>query len=163
MRWIGMLLLLLIAGCGMLPVVTFTRATIPADIAVPPNQKLDLILVAKGVQIYRCDSKKDAPGRFEWSFQAPEALLRDVGGKSVGRHYAGPTWEADDGSKIVGTVQARVDAPDKAAIPWLMPRRRKRYLTSCAPTTRKKRLKRSPTGLNRSPTTKNSNPSGASN
>ena len=119
MRWMGSLLLLLIAGCGMLPVGTFTRASIPPEIAAPPNQKLELILVAKGVQTYRCDLKKDAPGRFEWAFQAPEARLRDVGGKSMGRHYAGPTWEADDGSKIVGTVQARVDAPDKTAIPWL--------------------------------------------
>ena len=119
MRWMGSLLLLLVAGCGMLPAGTFPRATIPADIAAPPNQKLDLILVATGVQIYRCDSRKDAPGRFEWAFQAPEARLRDVGGKSMGRHYAGPTWEADDGSKTVGTVQARLDAPDKAGIPWL--------------------------------------------
>lgn len=119
MRWISGLLLPIVAGCSVLAVGPFPRTTIPAEIAAPQNQRLELIVAAVGVQIYRCDAKKDAPGRFEWTFQAPEARLRDVAGKSFGRHYAGPTWEADDGSKIVGTVQARVDAPDKAAIPWL--------------------------------------------
>ena len=119
MRRMWTLLLPLLAGCGMIAVAAYPRATIPAEIAAPANQRLDLVLVAKGVQIYRCDPKKDAPGRFEWAFQAPEAYLRDVGGKYVGRHGAGPTWEADDGSKVAGTVQARVDGPDKSAIPWL--------------------------------------------
>jgi len=36
------------------------------------------------------------------------------------RHYAGPTWEANDGSKVVGEVKARADAPDADAIPWLL-------------------------------------------
>ena len=119
MRWTWTLVLPLLAGCGMLAVATYPRTIIPANIAAPANQRLELILVANGVQIYRCDAKKDAPGRFEWAFQAPEARLRDVGGKSMGRHYAGPTWEADDGSKLTGTVQASIEAPDKAAIPWL--------------------------------------------
>ena len=79
-----------------------------------------MVLVATGAQVYRCDPKKDQPGQFEWAFQSPEAVLRDVSGKYMGRHSAGPTWEADDGSKVVGTVQARVDAPhDRKAIPWL--------------------------------------------
>lgn len=119
MRWLSGLLLTIVAGCSVLAVGPFPRTIIPAEIAAPPNQRLELIVAAVGVQIYRCDPKKDAPGRFEWVFQAPEARLRDVAGKSFGRHYAGPTWEAEDGSKIVGTEQARIDAPDKTAIPWL--------------------------------------------
>ena len=119
MRWMSGLLLPMVAGCSALAVGPFPRSTIPAEIAAPQNHRLELAVAAIGVQIYRCDPKKDAPGQFEWAFQAPEARLRDVAGKSFGRHYMGPTWEADDGSKIVGTVQARVDAPDKAAIPWL--------------------------------------------
>ena len=119
MRWMSGLLLPVVAGCAVLAVGPFPRTIIPAEIAAPQNQRLELIVTAAGVQIYRCDPKKDAPGRVEWTFQAPEARLRDVAGKSLGRHYAGPTWEGEDGSKIVGTMQARVDAPDKAAIPWL--------------------------------------------
>src|SRR2546426_12637571 len=36
----------------------------------------------------------------------------------VAIHYAGPTWQAIDGSKVVGTVVAKADQPD--AIPWLL-------------------------------------------
>jgi hypothetical protein len=38
----------------------------------------------------------------------------------MGTHYAGPTWEAGDKSKIVASVKARANAPDSNAIPWLL-------------------------------------------
>ena len=41
-------------------------------------------------------------------------------GNRIGRHYAGPHWEAADGSKISGTVKERADAPVADAIPWLL-------------------------------------------
>ncbi len=112
---------LLIAGCGMLPPIggAFTRVPIPGELKPDANQKLDQVVVANGVQIYRCDPRKEQAGQYEWAFQAPEAILRDPAGRYVGKHYAGPTWEAADGSKIVGTVQARRDAPDGKSIPWL--------------------------------------------
>ena len=53
----------------------------------------------------------------EWVFVAPEARLVDANGMLVGHHYAGPTWEAGDGSKVVGTVKAKVDSPDAARHP----------------------------------------------
>jgi hypothetical protein len=97
----------------------FTRTPVPSELAPGPDRRLSMVVAARGVQIYRCDAKKDEPGRFEWTFQAPDAVLRDVGGKYVGKHYEGPTWEAEDGSKIVGTVDARREAPSRNAIPWL--------------------------------------------
>ena len=36
------------------------------------------------------------------------------------KHYGGPTWEALDGSKVIGTVKAKADAPKTSAIPWLL-------------------------------------------
>jgi len=51
---------------------------------------------------------------------APEATLKDATGTLVGRHYAGPTWEANDGSKVVGVVKAKADAANPHAIPWLL-------------------------------------------
>jgi hypothetical protein len=36
------------------------------------------------------------------------------------RHYDGPTWQAEDGSTVVGVVQARDAGPDPDAIPWLL-------------------------------------------
>jgi hypothetical protein len=126
MRWIAGLLLVLplvTGGCGWvsLPTISvgmFSRTPVPSVLEPAPNQKLDRIVAATGVQIYRCDPKKDRPGQFEWTFQSPEATLRDTGGRYIGRHYAGPTWEAEDGSKVVGTVQARHDAGSRT-IPWL--------------------------------------------
>ena len=43
-----------------------------------------------------------------------------MGVARIGRHYAGPHWEALDGSKIAGTVKERADAPLADAIPWLL-------------------------------------------
>jgi hypothetical protein len=38
----------------------------------------------------------------------------------VGHHFAGPTWQGQDGSAVVGAVLQRADAPDPGAIPWLL-------------------------------------------
>jgi Protein of unknown function (DUF3455) len=72
------------------------------------------------VQIYECAAKPDQPSRFEWAFQAPEATLVDRNGRALGRHFAGPTWEAVDGSTVVGDVKSRDPGPDGLAIPWLL-------------------------------------------
>jgi hypothetical protein len=56
----------------------------------------------------------------EWSLKAPEAELIDAQGRLFAKHYAGPTWEAPDGSKIVGKVLANEPAPKAGAIPWLL-------------------------------------------
>ena len=66
-----------------------------------------------------------APGRtqsrqYEWAFVGPEADLFDVRGSKIGRHYGGPHWEAADGSKVLGAVKERADAPAADAIPWLL-------------------------------------------
>ena len=63
-------------------------------------------LWADGVQIYEC--RKAADASFPaWVFVAPDAKLVDAGGMPMGHHYAGPTWEAPDGSKVVGVVKAK--------------------------------------------------------
>ena len=119
MRSILWWLLPVLTGCSMFAVGPFPKTTVPSELAAAPNERLIMVASAQGAQIYRCDPKKEAPGQFEWIFQSPEASLVDESGKKAGKHYAGPTWEALDGSKIVGTVQARKDAPEKSAIPWL--------------------------------------------
>ena len=90
---------------------------IPAKLAPPAGTKLVGKYAAKGVQIYTCAAKGTAN---EWSFKAPEALLTDAKGKVFAKHYAGPTWEAADGSKIVGKAIANEPAPKAGAIPWLL-------------------------------------------
>jgi hypothetical protein len=108
----------LFTGCasaqiGMNPAV-------PENLKVPATQTLSVVAQATGVQIYECAASKTDPARFEWAFKAPEAELFDNAGKKIGKHYAGPTWESNDGSKAVGEVKAHDDGPDANAIPWLL-------------------------------------------
>jgi FtsP/CotA-like multicopper oxidase with cupredoxin domain len=93
---------------------------IPENLRVPPSEALALEIEATGVQLYECSATKDDPAKFEWTFKAPEAALFDSAGNRMGKHYAGPTWEAHDGSTVVGEVKARDDGPDATAIPWLL-------------------------------------------
>lgn len=98
----------------------YAGTSIPDNLKVPTTQSLAVAAKAVGVQIYECSTSKTDPARFEWAFKAPEADLFDQGGKKIGKHYAGPTWESDDGSKVAGDVKARDDGPDGNAIPWLL-------------------------------------------
>ena len=93
---------------------------VPDKLKPGANESMAMIAAAKGVQIYECRAKKDQVGGYEWAFVAPEADLFDERGSRIGRHYAGPHWESTDGSKILGTVKERADAPVSGAIPWLL-------------------------------------------
>src|SRR5438552_17113761 len=85
---------------------------VPAALEVPAGNKVEYHAYAIGVQIYRWSGSS-------WVFQAPEAMLFDADGNVVGLHYAGPTWESNSGSKVVGARIAGVTV-DSTAIPWLL-------------------------------------------
>jgi hypothetical protein len=93
---------------------------VPEKLHVPAGNKLAFELHASGVQIYTCAPKKDDATKYEWAFKAPEAQLSELQGAAAGKHYAGPTWEAKDGSKIVGKLEQKLDAPGGSDIPWLL-------------------------------------------
>lgn len=106
-------LTLLASGC------TQPRASeVPAALAPPAEQRYAMSVTARGVQVYEC--RISADGSAAWTFVAPEAELYDASGAAMGRHGAGPHWEAADGSRITGQVRARADAPAPGAIPWLL-------------------------------------------
>jgi Protein of unknown function (DUF3455) len=107
-----------LSGCASSEIGT--APVVPENLKVPATQTLSVVAQATGVQIYECSASKTDPTRFEWAFKAPEADLLDSAGKNIGKHYAGPTWESNDGSKVVGDVKARDDGPDANAIPWLL-------------------------------------------
>lgn len=111
-----------LAAAGLLLTTGLLHAAaLPEALKAAASQQQTLELQATGVQIYECKAVKDAqPARFEWAFKAPEAELFDAQGRSVGKHYAGPSWEFQDGSKVVGEVRARDAGPDAKAIPWLL-------------------------------------------
>jgi hypothetical protein len=84
------------------------------SVNVPAGHRVSSHVHALGVQIYQWSGTN-------WAFIAPEAVLYadPCYEREVGIHYAGPTWEAYDGSKVTG---ARLDGctPYRGAIPWLL-------------------------------------------
>jgi hypothetical protein len=118
-KFIASFLPLLVAACASLQKPA-PAVNVPDKLKPRANESLAMIVPAKGVQIYECRAKKDQAGAYEWTFVAPEAELFDTSGNKIGRHYAGPHWESTDGSKVVGTVKERTDAPQVGAIPWLL-------------------------------------------
>jgi len=115
----ALLLLAVIAGCtSMQPAQPLVQ--VPDKLKAGADETLAMIVPARGVQIYECRAKKDASGEYEWAFVAPEADLFDAYGARIGKHYAGPHWESNDGSKIVGAVKANSPAAAPDAIPWLL-------------------------------------------
>ncbi len=107
---------LVLAACATQPL----QSTIPATL-VPPRERAVERISATGVQIYQCRAATGgANAGPSWVFVAPEANLFDAKGRGAGTHYAGPHWEAPDGSKIVGALKAKEDAPKAGSIPWLL-------------------------------------------
>lgn len=106
-----------LSGCAS---AAFPPVAVPDALQPPAGHKLSLEANATGVQIYVCSAAKADPAQAEWVFKAPEAALFDAAGAGSGKHYAGPTWEGNDGSKVVGEVKAKQDDPAGKAIPWLL-------------------------------------------
>ena len=89
----------------------------PAQLRPPASERLLLQVHAEGDQIYSCSPDG---GTFSWTLKAPDAQLYSKDGKSFGRHFAGPSWKANDGSQITGKAAASVPSPDASSIPWLL-------------------------------------------
>jgi hypothetical protein len=71
---------------------------------------------AEGAQVYEC--KAGADGKLGWAFREPIATLL-AEGKTIGRHYAGPSWEHSDGSAVVGKAVGNAPGANTSDIPWL--------------------------------------------
>jgi hypothetical protein len=89
----------------------------PSEIRPPKGQSLLLHLNGKGDQIYTCQS---TAGVFGWKLKAPDAQLFAESGEVAGKHFAGPTWQASDGSLVSGKMVASVASPEADSIPWLL-------------------------------------------
>jgi len=90
-------------------------AEVPETIAAH-GEVLVTTVHAEGAQIYEC--KTDSAGNLVWQFREPIATLF-VGGKTVGRHFAGPSWEMTDGSAVGGKVAAQAPGAGTDDIPLL--------------------------------------------
>jgi len=93
---------------------------VPDNLKVPAGQELLLKASGKGSQVYVCKAAAADAQRFEWILARPDAGLFDQSGARIGKHFAGPTWESADGSRVVGQVQQRANSPGANAVPWLL-------------------------------------------
>lgn len=114
------LTLALVAAIGAASAGCASPPPTPGPLHVPAGESLIKQLHATGVQIYECAPAKNDPAQFEWAFRGPEAKLSTKGGSSAGKHYAGPTWESTDGSRVVGEMVASSPSPQPNSIPWLL-------------------------------------------
>jgi hypothetical protein len=100
-------------------VLSFSTAAqqIPQQLQPSANEQLLFQVHGKGDQIYVC---QEGATQFVWGLKAPDAQLFDKDGKLFGKHFAGPSWEANDGSRVTGKAVANVPSPDADSIPWLL-------------------------------------------
>jgi hypothetical protein len=90
--------------------------TVLPDAIAASGETTVLTVHAEGAQVYECKAGID--DKLTWVFREPIAtLLAD--GKTVGRHYAGPSWEHSDGSAVIGKAAASVPGATANDIPWL--------------------------------------------
>jgi hypothetical protein len=82
-------------------------------LAAPDGSTLLLHAFGIGVQIYHWNGAT-------WGAATPAATIyADAGGKGqIATHFAGPSWQSNSGSKVVGTVITKC-TPDAASIAWL--------------------------------------------
>jgi hypothetical protein len=107
----------LFLATGSLFSMSATAQQVPKELQPPANEQLLQQVHAKGYQIYNC---KGDGAQFTWVLKAPEAQLTDKSGKPFGKHFAGPSWEANDGSRVTGKAVANAPSPDADSIPWLL-------------------------------------------
>jgi len=111
---------LCVLGAVMLSGATFVAkgATVMrAPTSFDSAGKIILLSVqAAGVQIYEC--RAGDGGRLTWKFREPLATLM-LNGETIGRHFAGPSWQFNDGGEVSGKVLAQKNGSSDRDIPLL--------------------------------------------
>src|SRR5262245_1279864 len=92
---------------------------VPATLTVGDTNKVHFHAYAIGAQVYTWVVNPTNDTLSSWVLLAPDAILLDADGNIVGRHYAGPTWESNSGSKVVG-MRVQGVTVNTNAIPWLL-------------------------------------------
>ena len=94
-------------------------ASTAALAAPPPAEPTALAFTGRGTQIYTCQETGTV---YAWVLKGPDARLFNAAGQVVGRHFFGPKWEANDGSRIKGQVLVASPSPGPGQrnVPWLV-------------------------------------------
>ena len=86
---------------------------VPSQIAVEPGNKVHFHALGIGVQIYTWNGSN-------WGSAVPDATLFHGEGV-VAIHFAGPSWQSNSGSKVVGALPPVGHVTvDPTAIQWLL-------------------------------------------
>jgi hypothetical protein len=105
-----------IAVSGALASTATARTTVPpkvpAELQPPAGAQLFDVGHALGVQVYSCNGTA-------WTFVEPKAVLVTDRLQFI-HHFAGPTWQHQDGSSVVGQLAKPPVTVDPKAIPWLL-------------------------------------------
>ena len=105
-----------VAAASVLFAPSLSAQQVPKETHASPEERLLFHVHAKGDQVYTC---KGDGAQFAWTLKAPDAKLFDKDGKPFGKHFAGPFWEANDGSRVTGKAVASASL-DADSIPWLI-------------------------------------------
>jgi len=120
-KWVaGLSLFLAGAALALAGAPQGPAPALPAEIKPPPGAVLLFRARAEGYQVYQCKARADNANEFAWALKGPDAVLFNDRGEKIGTHYAGPSWEGADGSKVRAAVKASRKSPDASAIPWLL-------------------------------------------
>jgi uncharacterized protein DUF3455 len=87
----------------------------PPAITVP-GESVVAIFHAEGAQIYEC--KHDQKNKLFWMLREPVATLI-LDGKTIGFHFAGPSWQHIDGSSVRAHMVSAAPGATFSDIPWL--------------------------------------------
>lgn len=119
---VGMLagVLGLVQGCALMKQAPPISISELDELRPAQDQEFAFALRASGVQMYVCVSPSGGSGEPRWTLRGPEAILVDLSGDFMGRHFGGPTWAAPDGSAVQGTLKAAIPSPRSGDIPWLL-------------------------------------------
>jgi hypothetical protein len=98
---------------ALIALAAVTTAARPDGLPTPQKALVSVVAHGEGVQIYTCQGGA-------WTLTAPEATLTDAQGRRIGRHYAGPSWQATDGGVVTGQVIAKTPSPAGDGIDWLL-------------------------------------------
>jgi hypothetical protein len=100
----------ILSGCAAMP-ENMAPPPLPTAVKVPSGHRHVLTLKALGTLNYECRAHAGMSGSYGWVLDAPDATLHHWSGLTVGRYYAGPTWQHRDGSRITGRVVGTSPGP----------------------------------------------------
>jgi hypothetical protein len=107
------LCVVLLLFTSVIPTLRVNAQDNPVSIDVPQGNVLLLQAQGKGAQVYGCVDKR-------WVLTAPDAKLFDERGDVIGKHFAGPTWQLNDGSLLTAKPIAKKESLDTVSVPWLL-------------------------------------------